>query len=104
MITGNSEHIYITYEVTVDGTTPDGTTMTNGAEIGNGIPEEPDYENTSSQPVTVPYPDVTIKIDTPATVLPGQSFPYTITYNNVNRTCGENAYIVHTLPDDLIMP
>lgn len=94
----------MTYDVTVDGMTTNGTELTNGAEIGNTIPEEPIWDNTDSQPVVVPHPDVTVSIDVPPTVLPGETFPYIIDYRNLNRTCAEDTYFVHTLADDLVMP
>lgn len=79
--------------------------MANGADLLNGVRisttnvEDDLSNNTDNEQVRVPHPDPTITMNTPFSVLPGDPFSYTITYQNLNRACARDAYVIHTLPD-----
>jgi uncharacterized repeat protein (TIGR01451 family)/uncharacterized delta-60 repeat protein len=98
---GNSEDIYISYNVEVHSSVAPGTTLTNTATIATSLAEDLIYPNNDNREVITPLPDPYIfKYTRPSVVvLPGDSFEYVISYGNNSRETAQGVYIIDSLPD-----
>jgi uncharacterized delta-60 repeat protein/uncharacterized repeat protein (TIGR01451 family) len=98
---GNSEDIYISYNVEVHSSVAPGTTLTNTATIATSLAEDLIYPNNDNREVITPLPDPYIfKYTRPSVVvLPGESFEYVISYGNNSRETAQGVYLIDSLPD-----
>lgn len=86
-IPAQSDHIYVSYDVRIDENFPYGTTLTNGAWLTTRNNESNLSNNSDFQDIQTPIPDPATTINAPDTVLPGNSFHYTVDYTNRARAC-----------------
>lgn len=98
---GQSDRVYIAYDVLVDSNVPLGTTLINGASISTQDMDENLADNIDDQNIQTPLPDVSVQINTPQSAFPGTSFDYSVVYQNNARACASDAYVLHTIPDIL---
>lgn len=96
---GFSDHLYITYEVLVGAAIPQGTNLTNGVQVSTTNVEDDLTNNTDDETVSTPFPDPTVSITGPASVLPGDVYQYYMVYQNNNRACANNTYVIQSMPD-----
>ena len=106
------------YQVTVDNSVARGTELINGASIYDNVSKEVNpnppaipeacaytdapldlFPNCTEAPIIVTKPDLKIDKTAPYSVLPGETFLYTLKYSNINRETAFDAYIIEKLPD-----
>lgn len=100
VIPASSGNIAITYRVKVGDNVGYGATLNNSAKVTTTSIEDDVYPNEDSADVTTPTPDpyITKQASAPS-VLPGETFAYTISYGNRANERAAGVYIVDGLPD-----
>ncbi len=78
-----------------------GRHITNTVVITAAQTELDATNNTHSASMMLAEPDVSIEINTPGAVDPGETFQYSITYANTGYVDAHNVYITETLPAEL---